>query len=210
MIEIWKDIEGFGNLYQISNMGRVRSLDRWVNFGNKKRLIKGKIKTPKINNSGYMIVSLFKENKEKTFLMHRLVAQAFIPNHNNLPEVNHKDENKTNNMVWVNEDGSINYDKSNLEWCNRQYNCAYGNRNEIMGKKHRKPILQMTIDGCLVKKWDSAQDVANELFYDKGNIGRCCLGKQLTYKNHIWKYYDLDTYLIGKMNRNIKEKRMAS
>ena len=196
MTEIWRDIKGFEGIYQVSNIGRVKNS-------------KGRIRSLKTNNKGYYIISLYKNNIEKTYLIHRLVAQAFLPNPNNLPEINHKDEIKSHNMIWVNEDGSIDYNKSNLEWCDRKSNCNYGLRNKIMGDKHKKPILQITIDGCLVNKWDSAQDAANELSYDKSNIGRCCMGKQQTYKNYFWKYYNLDTYLIAKMNKNIKEKRMA-
>ena len=115
-MEIFKDIKGYPG-YQISNLGRVWS---------KKRQIY--LKTHK-NNSGYFQVCLYAINgKSKKELVHRLVALAFIPNLNNYPCVNHKDENKENNSA------------SNLEWCDRSYNVNYGSRNEKAGKKIGKPI----------------------------------------------------------------------
>ena len=121
-MEIWRDIKGYEGIYQISNKGRVKSL----HYGKEKILSPSK-------HSGYFFVRLFKKGeKPKEFDIHRLVAQAFLPNPDNLPIVNHKDENKLNNNV------------ENLEWCNSEYNLNYGNRNErvnIARKKHRKKIV---------------------------------------------------------------------
>lgn len=120
MKEIWKDIPNFEGLYQVSNLGNVKTLDKYVNSGIKnnskvKRI--GKI-LKQYNKGGYLQVSLRKNYKRYYFGIHRLVAMAFIPNPNNYPQVNHKDENKLNNCV------------ENLEWCTAQYNCNYGNRNK--------------------------------------------------------------------------------
>lgn len=106
--QIWKDIPGYEGKYQVSNTGRVRSL----NYGRT-----GKIKVLKqgTKDNGYKVVVIYKNGKRKKYLVHRLVAQAFIPNPNNYPIINHKDENKTNNAVW------------NLEWCTYEYNVNYGN-----------------------------------------------------------------------------------
>ena len=119
MQEVWKDIVGYENLYQISNLGNVKSVEKYVNSCLKHNTkIKRKEKMLKqYNKSGYLQVALSKNGIKMFFLVHRLVAQAFIPNPNNLPQINHKDENKQNNNI------------NNLEWCDRKYNCNYGTRN---------------------------------------------------------------------------------
>ena len=116
MEEIWKDIKGYEGLYQVSNLGRVKSFN-YMNTG------KEKIKTPTLQKKytmkqgGYLQTTLYKNNKSKTVLVHRLVAEAFIPNPDNLPQVNHKDYNKTNNCV------------ENLEWCSAKYNSNHKRNN---------------------------------------------------------------------------------
>lgn len=118
--EIWKDITGYENLYQVSNLGNVRVLDRYVNSGikyNSKVKRKGRLLRQHIKNNGYLQVTLTLNNKRKYYNVHRLVAQAFILNSNNLEQVNHKDENKQNNNV------------NNLEWISPKDNCNYGTRN---------------------------------------------------------------------------------
>ena len=118
MIEEWRSIEGYEGLYEVSNTGRVRSVDRYVvdSLGHRK-FYKGKVLIPVKSNLGYLLVSLCCNGKHKMFLVHRLVAQVFIENPDNLPEVNHLDEDKTNNRV------------DNLEFCDRSYNINYGLRN---------------------------------------------------------------------------------
>lgn len=109
---LWKDIEGYEGIYQISNFGEVMRL---MSYDSRHHLRNSKILKQRKNSEGYMIVGLHKNGKEKKFLVHRLVAQAFISNPKNYPEINHIDENKHNNFA------------SNLEWCNREYNVNYGN-----------------------------------------------------------------------------------
>ena len=112
MKEIWKDIKGYEKLYQVSNLGNVRRI-KFIN----NRTQKDKIKMLKLikDKKGYLKINLWKNNKSKMFLVHRIVAETFILNPNNLPQVNHKDENKSNNCV------------ENLEWCSQKYNNNYGN-----------------------------------------------------------------------------------
>lgn len=122
--QIWKDIEGYEGLYQVSNTGKVRSL-------NYKGTGKKKIWKYAITVNTYKQIALCKNGEIKYYYIHRLVAQAFIPNPNNYPVVNHKDENKSNNVVW------------NLEWCTQEYNCNYGTcqRRKSETRKSRSPKL---------------------------------------------------------------------
>lgn len=114
IIEEWRPVVGYEGLYEVSNLGRVRSLDRYVKGkGESYRLHKGKVLSPGIKSDGYLIVNL----QRRMFYVHRLVTEAFLPNPDNLPEVNHKDEDKTNNRV------------DNLELCDHKYNMNYGTRN---------------------------------------------------------------------------------
>ena len=126
--EIWKDIKGYEKLYQVSNLGKVRRI-KFIN----NRTQKDKIKMLKLikDKKGYLKINLWKNNKSKMFLVHRIVAETFILNPNNLPQVNHKDENKSNNCV------------ENLEWCSQKYNNNYGNRlNNIRKKLMEKNVKE--------------------------------------------------------------------
>lgn len=113
MKEIWKDIKNYENFYQVSNLGRIKRLERITCDGRK---IKELIKKPTLSNNHYLMVWLQLNNNTKAYLVHRLVAETFIPNPNSLPQVNHKDENKLNNCV------------DNLEWCTNKYNNNYGSK----------------------------------------------------------------------------------
>lgn len=114
-MEEWRVVPGYEGLYEVSNTGRVRSFDRYVKYSNGQiHLHKGKVLSPGKNTKGYLFVILTCNRKRKTINVHRLVAIAFLPNPDNLPEVNHIDEDKTNNRV------------ENLEWCDRNYNLNYG------------------------------------------------------------------------------------
>ena len=123
MSEEWRPIEGYEGLYEVSSYGRVRSLDRYVKTCYEAyKLHKGKILSPAKDKNGYLKVHLCCNGKHNIIRVHRLVCKAFIPNPDNLPEVNHKDEDKTNNSV------------DNLEWCDRSYNISYGTRTERQKK----------------------------------------------------------------------------
>ena len=171
MEEIWCPIKGYEGQYEVSDKGRVRSLK----FG-KERILK-----PVSDKDGYLQVGLWKNGENKMCKVHRLVAQAFIPNPQNLPEVNHKDEDKTNNFV------------HNLEWCDRKYNNNYGTHIQRMAEKMTngklsKPVLQYTKSGEFVREWKSARDVQRNLGYFHSYISSCCTGRYKSAYNFIWKF----------------------
>lgn len=184
--EIWKDIKDYEGLYQISSFGRYRSCDRYIIYNNNrwggtsKVFLYGKIMKHSKNNSGYCTICLHKDNKPKTFLLHRVVAQAFIPNPNNLPEVNHKDENKENNNV------------DNLQWCTRVFNNNYGKLNKDgrrKSRKHRmKKVAQYTIDGKLIATYDGLRVAKEQTGINNLGIARCCEGILKTSGGYVWKY----------------------
>ena len=171
-MEYWKDINGYEGLYQVSNYGRVRSLPR--------KTTSGKILTQFISR-GYYKVVLCKDNIKKNWNVHKLVAIAFVPNPNNYTDINHKDENKLNNIA------------TNLEWCSKSYNQRYGTRNKRMlvsrnGCNKEKPVFQLDMEGSLIKEWISATEASRILNINRESIRRCCIGKRKTAGGFIWKY----------------------
>ena len=179
LIEEWRDVVGFEGLYQVSNLGRVKGLDRLVdtNINNvNRRINKGKLLKPQFNNKGYKRVNLCKNGNKNQAFVHRLVAEAFIPNPNNYPVVNHKDENPKNNCV------------ENLEWCDVKYNSNFGTRNQKVAKHRCKPVLQFTKEGELVKEWDSAKEASLKAGFNKDCISQCCAGKIKSHRGYIFKF----------------------
>lgn len=176
MEEIFLDIEGYEGLYQVSNLGNVKSL----NYHNTK---KEKILKPRITINGYLKVSLCKNKTIKYFLVHRLVANAFIENPNNYPIINHKDENKQNNVV------------SNLEWCTNKYNTNYGScikkmsESQINHPNKSKKVYQYSKEGELIAAWESTRECGRNGFCPT-SVGDCCRGKMKTHKGYIWRYFD--------------------
>lgn len=190
VMEIWKDVEGYEGLYQISSKGRVKSLGNGSSGNSKEKILKG------LNDKyGYLQVNLYKEGKQKTFKVHRLVAKAFLDNPYNLPQVNHKDEDKTNNCV------------DNLEWCNCEYNINYGTRTERFIKSKSIPILQFSKNGEFIRRWDGIRQIERELGINRNPISKCCKGKQKTAWNFIWRYYYKGIWL--KNHIPLKDKKVA-
>lgn len=161
--EIWKDIPGYNGLYQVSNLGRVYS-----NYYN--RLL-----TPELNK-GYLRVSLSKDKKAKHYLIHRLVALAFIDNPMNLPYVNHKNEIATDNRA------------DNLEWCDTAYNNNYGTRIIKAAKKKSIIVLQYDLDGNFIREWESAADASRKLNITSGKICAVCKGIRKSTNGYKWRY----------------------
>lgn len=139
------------------------------------------------HRTGYLYVGLYKNGKQKHYRLHRLVAQAFLPNPNNYPVINHKDENKTNNFVWVNEDGTIDTEKSNLEWSTQKYNVNYGTVKTRKRKRRGQKIKQMALDGKLITIWSSVKEAKKEGYNDRA-IYLVCQEKRKTHKGYLWAY----------------------
>lgn len=185
-IEIWKDIKGYEGFYQVSNLGRVKSLERDVYYPNGTiiRHIEEKILVPSLDGGGYPFVQLHKNRKMKTMKVHRLVAMAFIPNPENKPQINHKDEVKNNNAV------------ENLEWCDASFNINYGTRTKRSVQNRRSykfgnhPQAKSVFCVELNKKFDCAKRAEEELGIWGTSIGSACKGKLKTAGKLHWRYAD--------------------
>lgn len=180
MQEEWRAVVGYEGYYQVSNIGRVRSINRIVYhpLGNKN--IKGRILKNGNDSYGYLIVVLSKDGHSKTKKIHTLVANAFIENVFNLPQINHIDENKHNNNV------------SNLERCTAKYNNNFGSRIERARKsntngKKSKEIVQL-LNGIIVATFPSAHEAVRKLGYGQGHINECCRGERKTHMGYQWKF----------------------
>ena len=202
MKEEWRDIEGYEGYYQVSNFGRVKSLDRiqTQKRGNKyyNRKYKSQIIKSYLTHKGYCAIGVTKNNKHKNFAVHRLVAKAFIPNPKNKPQVNHIDGNKENNRV------------DNLEWNTGSENLkhAYKNKLKLCTKKHRetakyqckknfnKKVLQYNLNGNFIKEWNSITDASNFYNISISSITQCCQGILKSSYKYIWKYKTTDFPLI--------------
>ena len=190
--EIWRTAvykgEIYEGLYKVSNLGRILSL----NYRNTGR---AELMTPIKNTYGYFFVNLWKNKKRKLCYVHRLVAEAFLENPEGKPHINHKiegDEGKTMNMVIFNTDGSVNKEKTIIEWVTPKENNDYGTHNDRISKtmtngKLSKKVLQFTLDGELIREWPSTAECERNGF-NKGKVSECCNGKRKTYKGFIWKY----------------------
>lgn len=173
--EEWRDIPNYEGLYQVSNLGRVRSVTHTVRAGkNKQRTVNGKVITPWKTSHGYLHVSL---GRNKKVSIHRLVAKAFIPNPNNLPCVNHRDECKANNAV------------SNLEWCDKSYNALYGSCQEKLRKHKNRPVqMYDKKTNVFIAEFESMKIAMERTGIHKESISEVCRGKLKSAGGFIWKY----------------------
>ena len=194
-MEVWKDISGYEGRYQVSNLGNVRSLDRLVaskngSFASRKgqTLIQNK------RRSGYLCVNLCTHGRSRVVETQRLVALAFIPNPEQLPCVNHVDEDKTNNAV------------TNLEWCTQAYNVKYGTRTlrarqSMINGKLSKPVVQCDLDGNVIAEFPSFAEVRRKLGFDPAKVNACALNRphRKTAYGYRWHYKNCDSHLcVGK------------
>ena len=187
-VEQWKDIKGYEGLYQVSNLGRIKSLFRKVKYQNGFRNVKEKIKNTFIGKQCYERVELSKNKENKKYNIHRLVAEAFIPNKNNKPQINHIDGNKTNNKV------------ENLEWCTQSENELHAYKiglaknsdmqrkiiSEYCKQNKIKPIIQLSLDNKFIKEWKSAVSVEQELGINRKSISQCINNKSKTAGGYKW------------------------
>ena len=157
-------------LYEVSNFGKVKSL----------KYKKDKILKPSFDKNGYTSLNLCKNGKISHKTIHRLVAESFIPNPNNYPCVNHKDENPRNNTV------------ENLEWCTYKYNMNYGTCAERRNKNNKIAVNQYDKTNKFIKKWESAIDIQNEIGINQGSIIACCKNKLKTAGGYIWQYAEFN------------------
>lgn len=197
MIEIFKNV-GYDN-FELSSLGRVK-------FLNYRRTGKEKI-TFGCKCGKYRYINAYKDGKRETKYVHTLVAEAFIPIPERLKpligkkypsgkpmlQVNHKDENTERNFVWLNEDGSVDQEKTNLEWVTAKENVNFGTRNErvaaaLTNGKLSKPVRQFDMQGNLIREFPSISEAERETGFDKGTICQCCRGKIKSYKGYKWAY----------------------
>lgn len=187
MKEEWKPVIGYEGLYEVSNMGRVKSLKRavWYNNGYYKTVPEKILKAWK-NKDGYLQVGLHKDGKSKLYYVHRLAAEVFLDNPQNLPVINHRDENKSNNVV------------SNLEWCSVFYNNTYKDRAKKAGKKTSEKLINNTklskavfginkVSG-LILEFPSAREAGRVLGINQSHITKCCKGKYKSIGGFYWYY----------------------
>lgn len=171
MNEIWKDIQGYEGLYQVSNLGRVRSLNKYDRRG---RFKEGKIKLISDNGNGYCVVNLKVDGEQKSRSVHRLVAQAFIPNPNNLPEINHIDGNKKNNTI------------SNLEWCDRSDNLRHAIKHKLHTKFGQRKVICVELN----KEFNSVAEAEKWVGVKGSRISNVCKLKRgcKTCGGYHWRY----------------------
>ena len=171
--ERWKPVKSFEDAYQISSWGRVKSVSRPKHIPNgEMRMSSERTLKPGKVKSGYLLAFLYKDSKRFCPLIHRLVAEAFIPNPACLSQVNHKDGDKTNNRV------------SNLEWCSCKSNMRHATR--LLGRGHGEKIFQCSKDNNIIKCWANAGEASEKLKINRANIRQCVNGKRKSAGGFIW------------------------
>ena len=176
MREIWKPVVGFEEEYSVSNLGNVKhnNTNRKSGRGNYER--KEHLLKQRKNNKGYYIVDIYKADKRYQFLVHRLVAMAFLPNVKGYAYVNHIDENKENNSL------------DNLEWCTQKYNMNYGTCPQKIGLSNSKPVIQLDKNNNFVNEYISIIEAQRKTGISNGSIGDCLHKRRKTAGGFKWKY----------------------
>lgn len=183
-MEIWKNVIGFEGLYEVSNLGNIKSLGKGKSTNSLTKL--ERIIILRVKNNGYLQAKLSKDGIRSHLLAHRLVAKAFIPNPNNLPEVNHIDSDKQNNKL------------ENLEWIsssgNQKYAFIHGQQKVVRGANHKQsiPVVQLSLNGDIIKEWASIKEIKREIGFNTFGIIKCCK-KENKYKTAYgfkWMYKD--------------------
>ena len=191
LVEVWKPIMGYEGLYEVSNLGRVKSFAKDKN---------GKIMSPCDNSKGYKYVTLGRGSKHKYYI-HRLVALHFIPNPENKPEIDHingnPSDNRVENLRWATKLENMNNPITNKRMSDKKKGCEGNNKTSV---------IQFDLEGNLIKKWDKIKDAVEATDTNRTSIISCANGRYKTAGNSIWKYYDIETYLIAKMNKTIKDR----
>lgn len=186
--EEWRDVVGYERLYQVSNLGRVKSLDRTIPFSKCTKKVKGKVLSQH-TNFGYCLVSLGRKGQGTR--VHRLVADAFIPNPSKLPIINHINEVKHDNRV------------ENLEWCDYSYNLNYGSRNGWQRRLNGIAVCQYTKDGVLVAKYSSIAEASEQCkTASRTNIFHCCKKRKPSAGGYVWRY-EGDNNGVKYINRKL-------
>ena len=187
--EIWRtaiyDDVVYEGLYQVSNLGNIMSL----NYRNTGR---AELMTPRKRKDGYLQVKLSKNGEYKNCLVHRIVVETFLPNPEGKPCINHKiegDEGKKINMVIFNEDGTIDKEKTTIEWVTYKENNDYGTHNERMAKTKSKRVLQLSLSGDIIREWPSTMECGRNGFTQQ-HVVDCCNGKRKSHKGFRFMYYD--------------------
>ena len=189
MTEQWRtavyDGEIYEGLYKVSNLGRILSLN-YRNTG------KAELMTPVEMPNGYFQVGLRKNGETNLCLVHRLIAETFLPNPEGKPCINHKiegEKGKKINMVFFNEDGTIDKERTTIEWVTYKENNDYGTHNKRMAKTKSKRVLQLSLSGDLIREWESTRECERNGF-DHSNVTKCCNGKQKSHKGFRFMYAD--------------------
>ena len=181
-MEQWKDIEGFEGYYQVSNIGRIRSLDREVRHSKNGTLtLKGKVLKGVMDKDGYLLVHLSKEGKKKMFKVHRLVYSAFNGEIPSRMQVNHIDEDKMNNKL---ENLNLMTCKENINFGTRTERAAKTNTNNPL---RSKPVIALNADSKIVFEFPSTKEAGRQGF-DQSHLSKCCRGEQKTHRGYRWKY----------------------
>lgn len=190
LIEIWRPVVGYEGFYEVSNLGRVRSLDRYKKGKhNAVMLLQGKLLTLKKRSNGYIEISLSKNGKHKSHLLHRLVAEAFIPNPEDKPCVDHINTDRSDNVVWLNQDGSVNYDKTNLRWVTpkENQNNPLSIKKQINNPQRSKLVLQIDSNDKIVNIFQSASEIERNMG-KRTSVSSCCRGERKQAYGYMWRY----------------------